>query len=227
MMQYTQDYDGRLVSGSLRNKDGIAEFKYPNGGASAFGLWYLQLDPYVKSWDIYSCPSAPESIKYSAKSGRGPSAGALTFPYAYNSTGLEGFGISSSDCGPTKTYNCGVALGRYNSTTSNNPGALLTSVEDPAGTLMIVDGCNPNMRYRPKDYTGSDAYTELTSDTCTNDSHDRYWAGRVRHLDTVNAVFVDGHTKSMPWRTVFGDMDGETIDVNVMKYWNTAANPVN
>lgn len=228
-MQYAQDYDGHLMSKQMTNRDGIREFVYPSNATSSIEYWYLALDPYMKSWQIYSCPSAPDSIKYDTKHGRGPTAGSATFAYSYNYIGIKGISVSSSKCGAGKTYDCGVALGP-----NNQAGALLSAVEDPSGTIEILDGCNPGIRYRPADFpsdlpadaSGTTAYAWVTDGECSNKSAGRYIAGRARHLDTVNMLFVDGHVKSMPWQSVFGDMGG-TINPNIMKLWDTASNPLN
>lgn len=222
-MQYAQDYDGHLMSYLMTNSDDIPEFVYPSGVPSKFGYWYLALDPYVKSWEIYNCPSAPDSIKYNSKRGRGNVAGAATFAYSYNYAGVKGISVSSSSCGSGKTYDCGVALG-----TNGQAGALLSSVEDPSGTIEIVDGCAAGIRYRPADFKDdpSKVYDKVTSDECSNADAGRYFGGRARHMDTVSMLFVDGHVKAMPWQRVFGDMGG-TINPNIMKLWDTASNPLN
>jgi prepilin-type processing-associated H-X9-DG protein len=41
---------------------------------------------------------------------------------------------------------------------------------------------------------------------------------RVRHLDTVNVAFADGHAKSLPWQ--------QLVTPAGLHYWTTTEDPV-
>jgi prepilin-type N-terminal cleavage/methylation domain-containing protein/prepilin-type processing-associated H-X9-DG protein len=54
-VQYTQDYDERAPGGIFLT-NGIFQAVVPAGG---YISWLFQLDPYIKSRGVYSCPSDP------------------------------------------------------------------------------------------------------------------------------------------------------------------------
>lgn len=60
IMQYTQDYDERLpFYGSTSGGDPSPTTS--NYVTTTIPNWHAQVYPYVKSWDLFKCPSAPES----------------------------------------------------------------------------------------------------------------------------------------------------------------------
>jgi len=116
ILQYTQDYDERYpasaVGGPVLLETGMNSTNLTGCSGSACHLWQHMIHPYLKSVQIFNCPS------YSATTYRGGYSGSL--PYGYNYALPEG-GICTS--------NCGVSLA----------GAALAAVEDPAGTVMVTD----------------------------------------------------------------------------------------
>jgi prepilin-type N-terminal cleavage/methylation domain-containing protein/prepilin-type processing-associated H-X9-DG protein len=198
MMMYSQDYDGHLVSGFLTMGSGNAV--YPNGTTGTYLPWYACMYPYLKSSQILNCPSASSALEY--KGGYG----ITTFPFAYNYEYPSVSGLTDH----------GVSLGA-----SGTAGAILSSVEDPSGTIMITESSTALIRF-----TSSSTYRateETLHDTGTCDSY--YVDGgtyiypscaRARHLDTMNTLFVDGHVKAMKWQTILGG-----ISVNSYRYWTT------
>jgi prepilin-type N-terminal cleavage/methylation domain-containing protein/prepilin-type processing-associated H-X9-DG protein len=216
-MMYTQDYDEHLPSDTMELGGG--NYILPNGHTSGAGkpAWPILIYSYVKNWQVYNCPSADASMKYNGDA----LTAAVAFSYSYNYGGTAIAPSSSSECNPGRTYNCGVALGP-----DGTIGASLAAVEDPSGTIEVIEGSSTGIRYRPADFTGtsSAAYDKLhESGACS--TYGLYVCGRVRHLETVGTLFVDGHVKAMPWKSVFGDL-GTTIDPNVMRYWTTAVDPL-
>jgi len=208
-MMYAQDYDRHLMSGSLTNSDGSSEFTYPNGAKSTIEYWYLALFPYVKSWEVFNCPSADDALKYSSKSGRGFSWSAAGFAYSYRGEKPQGPLFNSN--------NNGIALGP-----SGAVGGLISAVDDPAGTIMITEGSYVLINYKYNSTTPALA-TEATVSArgaCTP-GYDLYRQDclRARHLGTMNVIFVDGHAKAMPWQKILGDPNAP----NRMIYWTTAS----
>lgn len=199
---YTQDYDNRLVTGFLQ--DGTTTiYTYPSGAASAIGAWYLALFPYVKNWEVYNCPSENSTLYYSSAKGR-----ATAFSYAYNYR----YPIGST---AITTANRGVDLG-YGGTVG---GALLSAIEDTAGTIMMVDGSSYLLQFNG---TAANYATEETlgaQGACPTVTQYRPDCLRARHLGTLNALFVDGHVKAMPWKKILGNPNNP----DVAKYWTTAA----
>lgn len=79
VMQYTQDYDERLVISNSGPLYGSAQ------DDTAWGLWMLHLYPYLKSTQIFRCPSAGVGTNpYNSIDFVGTSSGNLTFPLMYN-----------------------------------------------------------------------------------------------------------------------------------------------
>src|SRR5215210_2236042 len=60
LMMYSQDYDEVLPAWPFDAKPG-GLFKDPRYVAWRHGLWLHELMPYVKSKDVYVCPSGPRS----------------------------------------------------------------------------------------------------------------------------------------------------------------------
>jgi len=146
IMLYTQDYDER--------------FPMYNRGTSAgtgTGGWVYNLQPYLKSEQIFQCPS--------------------------ESTGPTDVGGSYySD------YNYNLFLGwngQYGSI------AALAGLTSPTLTVAVAD------------YTANSGYTWFTGDygkncgttTCTPGLATFPKAAALRHLDGMNYVFTDGHSK--------------------------------
>lgn len=208
-IMYTQDYDEHMPPYSQAL--GSGNYTYPNGKISTAmnAGWPILIYPYVKNWQAYNCPSAESQYA-------GGAIAAHFFPYSYNYNGATS-AASSSQC--ETTYNCGIKLGD-----KNVVGANLAAIEDPSGTIGVIEGSSAGIRYRPADFTGtpSEAFDKLReTGACSDDS--RYFCGRVRHLETVGTLFVDGHVKAMPWKNVFGDLGQTTLNPKVMNYWTTAA----
>jgi prepilin-type processing-associated H-X9-DG protein len=103
-----------------------------------------------------------------------------------------------------------------NSAGGTVPGASLAAIDDVSGTIMITDSKNYLVEHDHV-LTSSEA-TDSTIGACAVASPYN-WSGCVaaRHLDTVNALFVDGHVKSMKWQTILG---GSTVDT--YRYWTTS-----
>lgn len=193
-IQYSQDYDERMPA--VFNNEGAGNFTYPNGDISTNEArpWYMTIYPYTKNYQIYTCPSA--STAYNGR------YGSAFFAYSYN------YRAPYINC---TTYNCGVSMGA-----PNEPGANLASIEDPSGTISIVDGSQYGIRIVPSIFpTEADIHDTAN---CTNENYDAVCA-RARHLDTIATLYVDGHVKAMQWKTILGNGS----DPNTWNYWTTAS----
>lgn len=202
LMQYTQDFDERLPN--AYNTYSAGAVTYPNGTTGITQPWYLMLDAYVKNWQIYNCPSADKPIQYLG------GYQMEQFPYSYNY-------IAPIVTGCGTTYDCGVALGTPNNAGEHNAGASLAAVEDSAGTIFVTEGSKAIAYFNP---TYLPTEIELkTRGVCANSFY-RPNCLRTRHFDSMATLFVDGHAKAMPWKTILGS------EANVLKYWTTASNPL-
>jgi prepilin-type N-terminal cleavage/methylation domain-containing protein/prepilin-type processing-associated H-X9-DG protein len=197
IMQYTQDFDEHLPTRYNYYFD-AGGYTLPNGqpGTTVI-LWYMEIYPYVKNYQVYQCPS--DSLH--------------TYTGGY--TGSLSYGVNftpSAFC----SSNCGVAMFPGNAAGGTAPGASLAAIDDVSGTIMITDS-----KYYLVEHdhvlTSSEA-TDSTIGACSPGSPYN-WSGCVaaRHLDTVNTLFADGHVKSMKWQTILG---GSTVDT--YRYWTTS-----
>lgn len=219
-MMYTQDYDERMPN--YYNALGVGNFIFPSGAVSnsVNDPWYIMIYPYIKNWQIYNDPSAGSEPQYTGRYTTYDSSGNTStfFAYSYNFAGpYIGSGLTCPS-----TYNCGVNLGMYNPPGGNTPGANLASIEDPSGTICVIDGSEYGIHYDRSNLpteadveaTGACSYTALSQQSL---------CARARHLGTINTLFVDGHVKTMQWQTILASAGNSTPIPSVMQYWTTAA----
>jgi len=67
-IMYTQDYDECYPSVNWTG----GTYRFPNGDPSSANPWYLKTYPYVKSVQLYNCPSAPDDLKWDGSYRGGP-----------------------------------------------------------------------------------------------------------------------------------------------------------
>lgn len=218
---YTQDYDEHMPSAAFSNTDGVREFIYPSGVPSANATWYFVIQPYIKNYQIFNCPSADKDLYY-----RGSYTTTLSYSYNYKApVPAKLSGMSGGACNASN-WNCGVDMGVDSTGSDGARGANLAAIEDPSGTIAAIDGSTSRVHF----YYGAAQmaneetvnYTGLCTDYFPglNTSYTR--CARARHMGTVSTLFVDGHVKAMPWKTILGSDN----DPNVVKYWTTASNPL-
>ena len=167
LQQYVQDYDERLVG-----------VRYTSTGP----YWMDILQPYLKSEQIFNCPSS--DLKWTAGSG--------TVSYAYNvmytSGGTAGDGYDTTP--PSGYFN-------------TDWGLHMARIETPSETVLFGDGGGSYMVYAASKSSGtSQAVANLTQPYPAGTSYPSI--GRVssasqiflgRHFEGANYVFVDGHAK--------------------------------
>jgi len=187
IMMYAQDYDEYMPYGYMYN--------LPNQTA----LWYWQdlVQPYIKNFNVFICPSAGSHTvnTYLRPPGTNP---VMVLDYICN-VGGNGFG--------TLTYNgynySGGQPGVIGSFTNGwgNPSRHLNDIEDPAGTIAVFDarpGYSEIWEHRQ-----TDAYFNATGQ-CSWEWGGAAGAGTPgctqghvgkRHNDGFCAAFCDGHSK--------------------------------
>jgi prepilin-type N-terminal cleavage/methylation domain-containing protein/prepilin-type processing-associated H-X9-DG protein len=172
IMMYVQDYDEILPSESVTDSSPL-----PNGDATTYHLWEHMIQPYLKSYQIFNCPSdtvAPWDGHYTGTLSYG-----MDYAPSYYTSPAQAAGVGITDGGCTS--NCGVSVG--------SKGIALAGVEDVAGTAYIVDS----------------SYYLVNVGTLTDDgAGDPYPYAKDRHLDTMNTLFFDGHVKAMKASALFG-----------------------
>ena len=180
IVQYVQDYDEKMPSSK-------------NDGLWKDVPWQVMVQPYVKSYQLFKCPSNTSPDSASVQNTTGHTADgvpALGVPISYVSNGgLDGNG--NDEFGGKRPFTW---YGGYRSPTS------LAEMSAVSTTIMVVEqsGDQPEpMCYDSTKFTG----TGTNAKQFTN------------HLTTTNFLFADGHVKSLkPSATVSATMNMWTND---------------
>ena len=117
IMQYTQDYDERLF--------GHRNYSPPNNSCSGgYAAWPTFIDPYVKNWQIFNCPSFDKNYQ-----GGCTSINSTVYGLSFNTANTVSNATTSANAGivPRCTSNCGVTM--HNNGTSVH----MAAIEDPSG----------------------------------------------------------------------------------------------
>ena len=227
-LQYTQDYDEKLYPHRFNLAANQNPLMSTNGGPAAAGtitdgsgspgatgkvFWISLLQPYVKSYQIFVCPSNPD-----AWVGGGPddctAAGCAGKGYG----GQNSYGHNDL-LAPADAFNGGagplpIALAR---------------IQDTAKTVAVTDatyyGVLPRLTSpTPIVVTGSGTTTTAYANA-NGSQYASYWGnignnkwsynggtllenertGTPRHLNTINTLYVDGHVKSVQYSKLVDD----------------------
>lgn len=203
---FTQDHNEMLPKAYFNDViDGPSGYTWDTG-------WETVLYPYVKSKDVFSCPSAPKGTR-GINANYDPKGGSIPDSYRFN--------MSNQPNGPWDA-------------------TALPSYDRPAEAILIAEGTSGvnNSRYNQLSTfePGIEAYVCI--DFTNNVAYDRHAgsgvAGRSastwalptaenpahgdRNRGMSNYVFVDGHAKAMNWASTWrriGDNtktgDGKTV----------------
>ena len=171
LLQYSQDYDEAIMP-------------YKNSIAG----WRTHVQPYIKSTQVFACPSAGNRTPGGTVTAANPGGTAYDgSPISYAGNYITGYGYGAPD------YNRG--WGYFSYETNAVPPVTLAMFDYVASTIAVVEV------ERTRDYRINMASTG----SCSND-YDNYgtclWS---KHLQTANYLFADGHAKSLrPLQTIQG-----------------------
>ena len=174
IIQYAQDYDERMPSGRM------SEANADNVG----GAWPILLQPYIKSIQLFSCPSNSRNSDFMNDSQFPAPNGPRIVPVSY---------IAQIEAGGN-----GAAFGARGAVGPN-----LADFATVSQTLAVVDGNTGSTDFRTTNdnWTGTGALATGNAPGLP--------ALFVGHLSTFNALFADGHVKSMkPLQTISTTMGG-------------------
>lgn len=180
MMQYTQDFDERLprisICGGATLEDG-----YPARGGCGTGtyfhLWQDVIYPYVKSTQVFNCPSAPIRSYYTGYTTYYDGHYNQSINYGYN------FYLNLDNSG-------------------NQTGRNLASIPRAGNTVMVAESSEYRVDPDPKCISGHLPPSWPDNTWCTTSGSNTGDPPVKRHFDRVNVVFVDGHAKSMLQSTI-------------------------
>ena len=175
MLQYTQDYDEQLVRASYGpSSNGLSD---PAAGRYK---WMDAIYPYVKSEQIFSCPSESNlsAFKYNT-------AGSSYGSYSINLVSSDD--VFTPDSTPPAT---------------DDKNITLAAVGSSATTFWVGDATHPSgdtaKGYAINSYGDGDLI--VTPGAPGTRLLGKLGEGRgfvERHLETGNVLFVDGHVKAM------------------------------
>ena len=175
LIQYNQDYDEKNVPGWINV-----------GGAAVH--WSQLVQPYIKSTQIFQCPSDSNSTGLSFETNPAPAGFVNPFhrSYAYNVYMANN---------PTFPHPAGV---------TEQDGLPISAIQSPSSTVFLVDKGLQGQTTAPFVLTPNvDKNGCLFLDT-PNDANGRVSGGdgnwcapNARHLETGVVAFADGHVKSL------------------------------
>lgn len=159
LMQYTQDYDEKMpIIWSISSTDPVG----PN--------WVTAIQPYVKSYQLFVCPSDSRSIN--------PQNDNKTISYGANMGGYgEGSGFPK---GPPMSQ----------------PGTTVgwASIAAPSTTVFALDASKyeHSTTWNDLNNSGGSFYINPGTSPRTTSGNDV-----ERHMDKINVLWCDGHVKTM------------------------------
>lgn len=181
LLQYIQDYDEAIPSAQL--------------GAPTAPKWMDVVQPYLKSNQIFVCPSHPNTQYI-------PADASNTGSYTLNYSHYDACTATGGNCPPCSDWS------RWGT-------MKVARLEVPATTLWVADATG-GITYFRKPPTNN--MTISTTDPRTLAGGD---LGAVveRHLQTANVLFCDGHVKAVKLDYL---NQRAAADANVLKYFTIA-----
>ena len=178
VLMYAQDYDETTTPTEL--------------GRDPEYRWEEMLEPYLKSRQVYGCPSAPHSPQFSAAVPGYPLGIGQEWTYSYAMNDVKDLG------------------GRRHGA-AQQPMAAITR---PAETLLVVDGW-PAASEADAENTSAPERHEMRWILGQRDAaHNPLDDGSPRHLGRFNFVACDGHAKTRDrTKQTDGSYTGGTRDV--------------
>lgn len=208
LMQYTQDYDERMP----RAYFGGGERRTIMDATHNRRSWNDVIFPYVKSEQVFACPSAPA-----------PPSGSNRDLQRYRNPEMPGYSLGLHQ------YNAGsyaVNAAFHTDTTKNSPvqwpdngkqDVSIAQIAQTATTIFAGDGGNWDTtalgwittRHLAYSWNGPNSGVPAVNKTLAsypvgyNTNMGTSWSAiPARHLETVNMLFCDGHVKAMKLEAV-------------------------
>jgi prepilin-type N-terminal cleavage/methylation domain-containing protein/prepilin-type processing-associated H-X9-DG protein len=165
VMQYTQDYDERMPSNYVKLTSSGSQIRW----------WADLIQPYVKSYQVFVCPSDTDPMSYHFDRAPGDPTN-LVISYSPN-------GVVTCSAADMASLN-------FPAVSTSTPPVLyaglsqsIVAVAEPSTTILIMDMKQPTAPYNITNCNQTDLGSAATSEV------------PGRHLDGTNFLFVDGHVK--------------------------------
>ena len=211
------------------NGNRLPEAQKLSGGSEMRYYWCYLLQPYVKNWGIFTCPSNPSS--FSPVSGGAPTCAAPGCTgTAYG--GQNSYGHNDAWLSPA---------GSFADAAGNPQSVALAGIPRVASTIMITDGSyyglvpditnqsgltdttklngleaayvnNQGTQY--KDYWKNIGSANWSYSGGTLSPADAILKGKQRHAQQINCQFADGHAKALPYNQAVGNVCYWTTDTD-------------
>lgn len=245
-LQYNQDYDeqfyphrfncdGGSGTGTASapcpgyfdgNGNRTAESKMLDADSVKRYYWVYLIQPYIKSYDVFRCPSNPVAFT--------PTSGS---PIYFDAPGSKGNGYGGQN---SYGHNDAWMSPAGNFSTGGQPASVsLAGIPRPSSIILVLDssyyGACPDVSNQSgladasKMNGGETAYLNAQGPQYVS-----YWknignggwsankgqttadaakiAGKARHTELINCQFVDGHVKAIRYEKVVGDVCLWTTD---------------
>jgi prepilin-type N-terminal cleavage/methylation domain-containing protein/prepilin-type processing-associated H-X9-DG protein len=192
LLQYAQDYDEQFASTYYFTTS--SETWYSNN--TDMYKWMDAIYPYVKSEQIFDCPSADQS-------------GNLKYIYHKNLPAGSPGGIHQSfgSYGLSQAYWGGGPANASGPATGEGRGKSLAEIEAPSTTIWVTDStADPKGSRETFRVAGFGSTPQLVY---MADRNPRLLSGEYsgaipdRHLETTNVLYVDGHVKAQKLTSIY------------------------
>jgi len=183
---YSQDYDEKMAYNYHYDRQRLR-------------LWWWEdsLQPYIKNFDVFICPSADPIVQYTWRRDQPDFRARNPFPLRTTYIGNTAFWTTNSRGVPCSAFK---PIGTCNPPLTSNGGSSnnarsLASIEDPAGTILVVEGWTKEIwlvnetsawRGRP-----NQTYVDYMKDS------KRRFSAEFRHNGAGNILWADGHVKAV------------------------------
>ena len=207
-----------------------------SGGSEQRLYWIFLLQPYVKNYQVFACPSNPNA--FTPTSGPNPTCNA-----GGSAAGCQGTAYGGENSyGHNDTYLS--PAGSYAGATGQPASIALAGIPRVASTIMICDASYYGAAFDPTGVsgttvtshcvTGTDCSMEQAFMNAQGGQYKYYWGnignaawsyggttstadasilpGKARHSEQIDCQFADGHAKALPWARVVGDVCLWTTD---------------
>jgi prepilin-type N-terminal cleavage/methylation domain-containing protein/prepilin-type processing-associated H-X9-DG protein len=194
IMMYAQDNDEFLPYGYAYTWPGQQELSY----------WHDHIRPYIKSEQLYTCPSAGSHtvVRSGSPTPRRPQGAVEPLILDYICNAAWGFEAGDVFGGVNFARTVGAAVAGPFTNNWGGPSKNLANVEDPAGTIAIFDarpGYAEIWMHRQTDAfynaTGTCAFSWGSAAPASNARLCREGHVDKRHNEGFIAGFIDGHAK--------------------------------
>jgi prepilin-type N-terminal cleavage/methylation domain-containing protein/prepilin-type processing-associated H-X9-DG protein len=224
--QYTQDYDGRFPHAWDIVDSDFGVKPIGGGGRPAYVttpaddpiVWPAKLEPYLKTRQVFTCPSRVKNVASSCgvttygyaanmswKAGD-PVVGASTSGGFYYGASVIGYGYNVTYLGggqfpTTRLSSQHVAAPSASNCYTCGVGALEAEIKKPSETVLVIDNNfgNRGAGVAPAFASMSNSFNASGDVWCAGDgsTYEPDDSFDIRHTEGINVAFVDGHVKWM------------------------------